>query len=365
MLCDLIRHKRNQWYSRLGPTHAVRSLIRTIEKKGNMSPQVVEALKIYWYLICKGNNRSLRQMFRQGCFNSRPLLSGRLSQKAQSTLRASPFARAFYEYFLSPDSDGVPQSPEAAGILTAPGQRIRADALLEHVFRCHFYADYVFSFASEEEKMDWLAAVMYWELYFSLSDGRYWSTSHNFLILERAGKRNRMTEVRKYLETFEPTRVIENPAATWLTQSLYFVTLKKESLRKNWWSVRSENALKVSTGMQQSPQLGRAMIFVADVQVLLSRGQDPQGLREFRKTLGNLPSLTVVMDDLPSEGKTMEELSDLIETWNAEKVSEASAEERTIRVIGLTLKPRLAKPKRAEVSPNVFVKTETVPNLVY
>lgn len=71
------------------------------------------------------------------------------------------------------------------------------------------------------------------------------------------------------------------------------------------------------------------------------------------------------MDDLPSEGKTMEELSDLIETWNAEEVSEASAEERTIRVIGLTLKPRLAKPKRAEVSPNVFVKTETVPNLVY
>lgn len=370
MFYRLIDKKRDRWFQNLSETHAAQVLMRHIESRAAWHDVQIDALKTYLFLKFEGKAQPLWKLFSSGAFNTADPDAASLPPESRAYLQDHPGALAHWEY---------------AG-LTAPGGR-EAASTLKHALeespwdiddkaawrKLYYgirYADYRFSLPTRAGKTDLMAAFLDIDLYFALQNPKAKRFARNFLVIVPSGLTTSLVSIKQKLETFDPSRVIPEPAAGQLKRLLSFDVLDASKRVSNSLSVKNPNAKKVRFAASTTSVRGR--VFVMSEAVLFDRLNEDgkpargpaedgrvRGADELRSMIGELPNLSIFITDVHLGDDRESQLRQVVKQW-------ASGRGNTfVQTIGFTTTPYLNEAETIRIADRLEVRSNTVSNVVF
>lgn len=314
MFYHLIQNKRDAWLSSKSCT--VQNMLNYIVQKGKMRDAQIEAIKTYLFLKIECQNLPLAELFKQGKFNT---LSNDdidnlpLSTAARNVFKESPAAMALYEFASLKDEKGKPIADALRKTVMEEPQSIDFDGIFSRIFYGVNYPDYVFSLPMGAGKTYLMAAFIYLDLYFAQQEPDNPAFAHNFMVMVPSGLKTSVIPSLRTIQDFDPSWVIPEPAASQLKRELKFEMLDENKSASKSNRTKNPNVQKIAIHEPLAELFGLVAVTNAEKVILdrIDKGTDglfdfhdesadekDRGANELRNTIGKLPHLSILLDEV-------------------------------------------------------------------
>ena len=368
MFYDLIQRKCDAFYA--AADCPMRSMIAYMEQRGELRDAQIAAIKTYLFLKVAGGNRPLCDLFCEGFFNSLDLDCLPLPVPVRTYLRENPAAAALYE-FAAMEEDGKLRAPGIVAALTTDPAAIDAHAVLHTIFGGRSYAEYLFGLPMGAGKTFLMAAFIYLDLYFAMTEPKNPAFAHNFVILVPSGLKSSVVPSLRTIQRFDPTWVLAEPAASQVRRLLKFEMLDAGKSQKNSTRAKNPNVQKIALHQADPDLIGLVAVTNAE-KVILDRVTMADGrialfedtpdererlANELRSRIGRLPGLAVFIDEAHHAADDDIKLRAVVTGWSTRADSSVRG------VIGFSGTPYLTKPQKIELTENLTFKVEEIPTI--
>jgi len=369
MFYKMIENKCKEWYDSEKCT--VRNLIEYIEKTGQMRDAQIEAIKVYLFLKISCECQPLVSLFKSGFFNSIDLDAIELSVSTRIYLEKNPAATALLEYSSLINDKGEQVSEKLEKMIRREPSAVDYDSFFHTAFYGVSYTDYLFSLPMGAGKTYLMAAFIYLDLYFALSEPENPAFAHNFIIFAPSGLKSSVVPSLKTIQNFNPAWVIPEPAATGIKRMVCFEVLDQGKTANKSNKTKNPNVQKIANHQPLSELFGLVAVTNAE-KVILDRIQEKNGqislfeesdderdrqANELRNLIGKLPSLSVFIDEVHHAVSDEIKLRAVVTKW---------AQNNTVNsVIGFSGTPYLEKAEKFKVVDSLSVGSAEITNIVY
>jgi len=365
----MITQKRNEWLAE--PACPVSGLMAYIEYTDKMRDAQIDAIKTYLFLKIGCENKPLPILFQQGRFNNLDLNTVELSTAARGYLEEDPASAALLEYsLLANDSGGQVSEKLEKQIKKAP-ESIDYSRLFHDVFYGVTYTDYLFSLPMGAGKTYLMAAFIYIDLYYAMSEPSNPLFAHNFIILAPSGLKSSVVPSLRTIQRFDPSWVIPEPSATNLKRHVLFEVLDQQKTAKKSNRVKNPNVQKIANHQPLSELFALVAVTNAE-KVILDGIQETGGqinmfedsddekdrlANELRNLIGKLPSLSIFIDEVHHAVSDEIKLRAVVNRWSENNVINS--------VVGFSGTPYIEKTEKCKVTDELTIASAEISNVVY
>jgi superfamily II DNA or RNA helicase len=372
MLQNIITYKKNLWLN--SPDCSIKPLVDYIRNTGGLRDTQVEAIEQYLFLKIKGENKPLWQLFSEGFFiNGDDLSKVNINETARKFLESNISARALFEFSRMKKNGGT-LLPDLEKLIVVKVDKLDYDSIIKSIFYNVSYADYLFSLPMGAGKTYLMAAFIYLDLYFAQNEPDNKNFAHNFLVLVPSGLKSSIVPSLKTIENFEPTWVLQEPAASELKKKLKFEVLDQPKSGKKSNKARNPNAKKVNQYLSQSDLMGLVLVVNAE-KVILERidvvqvgesykvdfhetdDEKDKYANELRNLIGKIPNLEIMIDEVHHAATDEVKLRQVVNKWNA--VGNVTT------VLGFSGTPYLSSPDSVPLDEKNSLRFSQITNTVY
>lgn len=369
MFYQMIENKRNQWL--LSPKCTISPLIDYIVTTGQMRDAQIEAIKTYLFLKIVCECKPLEKLFCEGKFNTLNLAEVELSEPARNFLVEHPEASALLEYACLKNDKGEQVSVTLEKEIKKHPESVDYYKFFQDAFYGVSYTDYLFSLPMGAGKTYLMAAFIYLDLYFAMSEPSNPVFAHNFIIFAPSGLKSSVVPSLKTIKNFNPSWIIPEPAATEVKRAISFEILDQGKTANKSNKTKNPNVQKIANHQPLSELFGLVAVTNAE-KVILDRIQEKNGqismleesddakdrqANELRNLIGKLPSLSIFIDEVHHVVSDEIKLRAVVNKW---------AENKTVNsVIGFSGTPYLEKAEKIEANHTLSVATAEITNIVY
>ena len=362
MFYSLIRERTRSWLA--SPDCQVTDIFSYIRKQGRLRQTQTEALETYLFLKIKGQNQPLWKLFVDGALTKDPenLDALNINANARDYLAENPAARALYSYADSCDWWAVKNA-----IINEP-DAIDYEDLAKKIFYGVDYPDYLMSLPMGAGKTYLMAAMIYLDLYFADAEPDNPIFAKNFLVLIPNARKSSIAPSLKEIADFDGSMVFPAKTAHTIKKNINFTILDESKTEAKSMRTVNPNALRVRNAMKT----GFGYIFVVNAEkVILDRfvGETSLGLwekrkdirerraNELRKCLGELPSVSLFIDEVHHAAEDDIKLRQVVNNWYKTG--------NIVTVLGFSGTPYLKKKKTIEITNDIKLTTVNISSTVY
>ena len=365
----MITNARDLWLASSDCT--VKDLISYIESAGQMRDAQIDAIKTYMYLKIGCDCKPLSRLFQEGCFNALDLQTIELSSSTRMYLEDHPDAAALLEYACLKNDSGEQVSQKLEEQLRKAPESVDCRRFFHDAFYKVSYTDYLFSLPMGAGKTYLMAAFIYLDSYFAMSEPKNSAFAHNFIIFAPSGLKSSVVPSLKTIQKFDPAWVIPEPAASSIKRMLSFEVLDQGKTASKSNKTKNPNVQKIANHQPLSELFGLVAVTNAE-KVILDRVEEKGGqvswfeesddekdrqANELRNLIGKLPSLSIFIDEVHHAVSDEIKLRAVVNRW---------AEEGAINsVIGFSGTPYLEKAEKTMVTDKLAVASSEITNTVY
>lgn len=369
MFYKMIENKCKEWYN--SDRCTVRDLIKYIEKTGQMRDAQIEAIKVYLFLKICCECRPLSSLFTSGAFNSIDLNTMEISTSTREYLKENPAATALLEYSLLTNDKGEQASEKLEKQIKKDPLSINYDEFFDTAFYGVSYTDYLFSLPMGAGKTYLMAAFIYLDLYFAISEPTNPAFAHNFIIFAPSGLKSSVVPSLKTIQNFNPAWIIPEPMATNIKRMISFEVLDQAKTANKSNKTKNPNVQKIANHQPLSELFGLVAVTNAE-KVILDRIREENGqfsffeesedekdkqANELRNLIGKLPSLSIFIDEVHHAVSDEIKLRAVVTKW---------AQNNTVNsVIGFSGTPYLEKTEKFKIVNSLSIGTTEISNIVY
>ena len=370
----MIEKARNEWYRSQSCT--VTSIIEYIENTGMMRDAQIEAIKTYLFLKIACDNRPLASLFIDGCFNTLDLDEVELSASSRQYLSEHPEAVAVLEYACLKNDVNEQVSEKLEKQMKKNPEAVDCKQFLKDVFYNVSYTDYLFSLPMGAGKTYLMAAFIYLDLYFAKQEPLNRAFAHNFIIFAPSGLKSSVVPSLKTIQSFDPTWVLPDPAASEIKRSIFFEVLDQNKSEKKSNKTKNPNVQKLASHQPFKKLLGLVAVTNAE-KVILDRVEEQYGqislfedsddkkdrqANELRNLIGKIPNLSIFIDEVhhavsASDKKEERKLRAVVDKW--------AYGDTVNSVVGFSGTPYLDKTEKINATEKLGVALSEISNIVY
>lgn len=368
MLYTLIAKKRDRWFA--SPECPAKALMDYICSRGKMRDAQREAIGTYLFLKIGCGNKPLWRLFAEGAFNSIAVEDLELSVATRATFDRDPAAVALFEYARLRDKNGRQVAPELERLIRTHAADIDYRKAFRELFYGVTYTDYLFSLPMGAGKTFLMAAFIYIDLYYALSEPANPAFAHNFMIFAPSGLKSSIVPSLRHIMEFDPSWVIPEPYASEVRRRITFEVLDEQKASSRSNIVRNPNAQKINNHQPLDELIGLVAITNAEKVILDRVDKDMDSklftadeltriaqANELRDIIGRLPHLSILIDEVHHAADGEVKLRQVVERW---------AESHTFcSVLGFSGTPFLGKPETVALAGDIGIKSADLQNVVY
>ena len=220
MFHQIIQRQKNNWLK--SSDCPIAEIVAYIKQKGELRTPQIEAIETYLFLKIKGENKPLWQLFIEGFFIENVALDKlNINQETREFLSHNKPAFALY-CFTSTKENGKSILPELEQLILDKKEQLDYIKIAKDIFYQVHYADYLLSLPMGAGKTFLMASFIYLDLYFASNEPTNKTFAHNFLVLIPSGLKSSIFPSLKTIENFDPTWILQEPAASNLKKNLKF-----------------------------------------------------------------------------------------------------------------------------------------------
>ncbi len=357
MLQNIIQYKKNLWLN--SASCPVSSLLQYIRQKGEMRDTQIEAIETYLFLKIAGENKPLWKLFSEGFFNSDyDIAKLNINELVRNEFKRNSAALALY-LFASQKINGKSRLETVEKAILDSPEKVEYEKIIQEIFYDVSYSDYLFSLPMGAGKTYLMAAFMYLDLYFAISEPFNKNFAHNFIVLVPSGLKSSIVPSLKTIEKFDPTWILSEPAASEIKRQLKFEILDQAKTPKKSNKAKNPNAQKINQHLSNSDLKGLILVVNAE-KVILDRidavkigktfrfdfhetaadEQDKQA-NELRNLIGKIPNLQILIDEVHH------------------------AKGNITSVLGFSGTPYLDSPDKIRINDSIVIQFPQITNTVY
>lgn len=348
MIAPLLKRTRDLWL--IQAQCPARGLLDYMRRVGKLREVQIDALSTYLYL-------------KLGC-GGKPL-------------------KELYAAYEPEAADLASEEPERRTLAQVVNLAHKCGCLNELFYNID-YPDYLFALPMGAGKTFLMAAIIYLNLYFALSEPENPLFAHNFLVLAPSGTKSSIVPSLRTIQAFDPVWVLPPESAKQVRALLSFEVLDQNASAARSNRTRNPNAQKVASHAPLPELMGLVAVVNAEKVILDHLPQEPreqgeliartadereQAANELRALLGKLPQVALLVDEAhhvptamrKSEGAVLSEirLRQVIHRWAR---GEGSQPGNVREVLGFSGTPYLDK---ADAFPVIGYKTFEMTNVVH
>lgn len=375
MFYKLIARKRDEWLC--SKECAIGSLVAFIQSQGKMRDAQVEAIKTYLYLKIACGSRPLWQLLTEGRFNI-PIDFDRLevSTATRRVLQDCPAALALWQFATMKDEGGNRNAPKVEQIMRRQPEAIDYEQVFRDIFFGINYPDYLFSIPMGAGKTYLMAAFIYIDLYFALSEPDNPAFAHNFILFVPSGLKSSIIPSLRDIQNFDPHWILPDPVASQLKSLIKYEWLQEDATGSKSNLVRNPNARKIAMHLATPGLMGLVAVTNAEKVILNKADKDfniddslfstlPEAERkaileareqnELRTQIGHIPHLCILIDEVHHASED-QLLRRVVNRWMEQENFNA--------VLGFSGTPFMDPAVPVRVSDEVAIKQKQYANVV-
>lgn len=374
MFYKIIEKKRDEWLH--SPECIVTDMLSYIKEQRKLRDAQVEAIKTYLFLKIACKNQPLWKLFASGRFNSTDIGELEIKQDTRIVLESNPTALALWEYASITDENGNMNSPKLVEAIKKTPNAINYTQIIQDLFFNVNYPDYLFSLPMGAGKTYLMAALMYLNLYFALSEPDSPLFAHNFMLLVPSGLKSSIIPSLRDIQNFDPLWILPDPIATRLKNMIHYEWLQETSSASKSNLVKNPNARKVSMHTAQPNLFGLVAITNAE-KVILDRVDKKLDMdecllkllsekereeyeatkqaNELRNEISKIPGLCILIDEV-HHASDDQKLRQVVNKWMEQSNLNS--------VLGFSGTPNMDPAMRINITEGLSVKCTQYSNVV-
>lgn len=367
MFFELIQKSAKRWY--LEQANPASEIILYIQKKGKLRDAQIEAIQIYLFLKIACQGKPLYDLFCEGYFlQGVDLETASISQVARTWFSENTAARMLYELAIQADDSGKEVFPKLKDALTAKPGNFDSEVFFRKIFYNIDYTDYLFSLPMGAGKTYLMAAFIYLDLYFSMTEPENSVWARNFLLLVPSGLKSSIIPSLRTIEDFDPAWVLPEPTASNLKRQIHFEVLDQPKTGKKSNRTDNPNVAKLLTLQPFDDLRGLIMLVNAEKVILdkvslntigleLSEDEEEKQANELRHLIGNIPGKMLLIDEVHHATDSDIKLRQVVNGWQSNQ--------NVACVLGFSGTPYLSSAETIEFTEDLAIKSKEITNVVY
>lgn len=374
MFYKIIVKKRNEWLNSL--SCVVSELISYIERQHKMRDAQIESIKTYLYLKIECQNKPLWELVASGKFNSIDVDELEVNKATRKILKTNPAALALWEYASMPNEVGEISSPKIIAAIKKAPESIKYEEVIKELFANVNYPDYLFSIPMGAGKTYLMAALIYLNLYFAISEPDNPIFAHNFILFVPSGLKSSIVPSLRDIQNFNPLWILPDPVASQLKNLIKYEWLQESSSASKSNIVKNPNARKISMHTANPNLMGLVAVtnaekvildrvdskFNLDESLLKTLGQADRKefeafkqANELREQIGQIPGLCILIDEV-HHASDDQKLRQVVNKWMLQSNFNS--------VLGFSGTPNMDPASRIQITPELSIKCTQYANVV-
>ena len=374
MFYKLIEKKRNEWLN--SSSCGVSELVSYIERQHKMRDAQIESIKTYLYLKIECQNKPLWKLVSAGKFNSIDVDDLEVSKTTRTILKSNPAALALWEYASLPNEVGEANSPKIIAAIKKTPESINYVEIIKELFANVEYPDYLFSIPMGAGKTYLMAALIYLNLYFALSEPDNPIFAHNFILFVPSGLKSSIVPSLRDIQNFNPLWMLPDPVASQLKNLIKYEWLQESSSASNSNIVKNPNARKISMHTANPNLMGLVAVTNAE-KVILDRVDSKFNIEdsllkslgdadrkefeafkqanELREQIGRIPGLCILIDEV-HHASDDQKLRQVVNKWMTQRNFNS--------VLGFSGTPNMDPASKIRINSHLSIKCAQYANVV-
>lgn len=374
MFYKIIEKKRDEWLS--SPSCVIADLISYIEHQHKMRDAQIESIKTYLFLKIECQNRPLWELFASGKFNFTNVDDLEVNKATREILESNPAALALWEYASISDENGNVNSPKILAAIKKSPDSIDYVSVIKDLFSNVSYPDYLFSIPMGAGKTYLMAALIYLNLYFAISESDNPIFAHNFILFVPSGLKSSIVPSLRDIQNFNPLWIMPDPVASQLKNLIQYEWLQESSSASKSNIVKNPNARKISMQIAKPNLMGLVAVTNAEKVILDRVDKDynidasllkslPEEERkeydatlqanELRDQIGLIPGLCILIDEV-HHASDDQKLRKVVNKWMEQSNFNS--------VLGFSGTPNMDPAAKIKITDDLSVKCTQYANVV-
>ena len=374
MFYKIIEKKRNEWLN--SPSCVVSELISYIERQRKMRDAQIESIKTYLYLKIECQNKPLWELVASGKFNSIDVGKLEVTEATRNILKTNPAALALWEYASMPNEIGEINSPKIIAAIKKAPESINYEEIIKELFANVNYPDYLFSIPMGAGKTYLMAALIYLNLYFALTEPDNPIFAHNFILFVPSGLKSSIVPSLRDIQNFNPLWILPDPVASQLKNLIKYEWLQEASSASKSNIVKNPNARKISMHNANPNLMGLVAVTNAEKVILdkididcdidktvfktLPADQKKEieiavQANELREQIGQIPGLCILIDEV-HHASDDQKLRQVVNKWMLQSNFNS--------VLGFSGTPNMDPASKIQITADLSIKCTQYANVV-
>lgn len=374
MFYKIIEKKRDEWLN--SPSCVVAELVSYIERQRKMRDAQIESIKTYLYLKIACQNKPLWELVASGKFNSLNVDDLEVNKATRTILNSNPAALALWEYASMPNEVGDVNSPRIIAAIKKAPESINYEEIIKELFANVNYPDYLFSIPMGAGKTYLMAALIYLNLYFAITEPDNPIFAHNFILFVPSGLKSSIVPSLRDIQNFNPLWILPDPVASQLKNLIKYEWLQESSSASKSNIVKNPNARKISMHTANPNLMGLVAVTNAE-KVILDRVDSKFDLdesllkilgetdrkefeaikqaNELREQIGQIPGLCILIDEV-HHANDDQKLRQVVNKWMLQSNFNS--------VLGFSGTPNMDPASKIQITPDLSIKCIQYANVV-
>ena len=374
MFYKIIEKKRNEWLN--SPSCVVSELISYIERQHKMRDAQIKSIKTYLYLKIECQNKPLWELVASGKFNSINVDDLEVNKATRTILNSNPAALALWEYASMPNEVGEINSPKIIAAIKRDPESIDYETVIKELFANVDYPDYLFSIPMGAGKTYLMAALIYLNLYFAITEPDNPIFAHNFILFVPSGLKSSIVPSLRDIQNFNPLWILPDPVASQLKNLIKYEWLQESSSASKSNIVKNPNARKISMHTANPNLMGLVAVTNAE-KVILDRVDSKFNLdesllktlgeadrkefeaikqaNELREQIGQIPGLCILIDEV-HHASDDQKLRQVVNKWMLQSNFNS--------VLGFSGTPNMDPASKTQITSDLSIKCTQYANVV-
>lgn len=374
MFYKIIEKKRDEWLN--SPSCVVSDLVSYIAHQRKMRDAQIESIKTYLYLKIECKNRPLWELVANGKFNSINVDDLEVNKATRTILNNNPAALALWEYASLTNETGEMNSPKIIEAIKKTPASINYEDIIKELFANVNYPDYLFSIPMGAGKTYLMAALIYLNLYFAITEPDNPIFAHNFILFVPSGLKSSIVPSLRDIQNFNPLWILPDPVASQLKKLIQYEWLQESSSASKSNIVKNPNARKIIMHTANPNLMGLVAVTNAE-KIILDRvdsnfnAEDSlweslgeadrkefeaiKQANELRDQIGQIPGLCVLIDEV-HHASDDQKLRKVVNKWMQQSNFNS--------VLGFSGTPNMDPAARIRITSDLAIKCTQYANVV-
>lgn len=374
MFYKIIEKKRDEWLN--SPDCVISDLIAYIERQHKMRDAQIESIKTYLFLKIQCKNLPLWKIFTSGVLNTTDIDTLEVNRTTRKVLESNPAALALWEYASISDEKGNVNSPKIIEAIKNNPNSIDYVGVIKELLFNVSYPDYLFSIPMGAGKTYLMAALIYLNLYFAITEPDNTLFAHNFILLVPSGLKSSIVPSLRDIQNFNPLWILPNPAASQLKNLIKYEWLQESSSAAKSNAVNNPNARKICMHTANPDLMGLVAVTNAEKVILnkidnkFNEGQitlytlseeerkeyeATKQANELREQIGKIPGLCVLIDEV-HHASDDQKLRKVVNKWMEQSNFNS--------VLGFSGTPNMNPASKIKITDDLSIKCTQYANVV-